>query len=232
MRICLVGSLLLLPVAAAAASFDCSKASTRIEKLICNDKELSRQDEKLAQVYGAALASEYAEAAKLSQRQWLQKERGGCDNSTTNVAQTTLCLRSRYDERIFVLAAMATPKERVLGMYTRSDPACSVSSGPEGYECSGETTSSISVTAHDDGLHVALELYFFNGHQCNLEGTADWQDGKLFVKGPPEPMQCMLELYSDGQHIASRVSDEMSDACQQYCGARGTLDHASLTKTE
>jgi uncharacterized protein len=230
-KICSVWPLLLLPAAVSAASFDCSRASTSIEKLICNDKELSRQDETLAQAYRAALSSENAEAARASQRRWLEQERNSCDNSDTNPGHIALCLRSRYDERIFVLAAMATPKERVLGLYTRTDPACFVSSAPEGHECSGETTSSISVTAHDDGLHVAMELYFFNGHQCNLEGTADWKDGKLLVKGPPEAMQCRLELYSDGRHITSRVSDEMSDACQQYCGARGTLNRASLEKS-
>lgn len=232
MRMSLACLLLLPPVAAPAASFDCSKASTRIEKLICNDKELSRLDESLAKAYQAALSSESAEAAKASQRKWLEHERSSCDNSATNLGQTALCLRSSYDERIFVLAALATPKDRVLGMYTRTDPACFVSSGPEGHECSGETVSSISVTASDDGLRVAMELYFFNGHRCNFEGTADWKDGKLLVRGPPEPMQCMLELYSDGRYIQSYVSDGMSDGCQQYCGARGTLDHASLTKTE
>lgn len=232
MRMLSLACLLLLPVAAPAASFDCSKASTKIEKLICNDKELSRQDESLAKAYRSALSSAQAKAARTSQKQWLAKERSSCDNDSSPPGIIALCLRGKYDQQIFVLTAMATAKERVLGTYTRSDPACFVSSAPEGHECNGEAMSSISVSAHDDGLHVIMELYFFNGHQCNLEGTADWKDGKLLVKGPPESMQCVLDLYSDGQRITSHVSDEMSEACQKHCGARGSLDHAWLSKTE
>ena len=38
-----------------AASFDCAKANSKIEKLICNDNELSLLDEKLNLAYKAAL---------------------------------------------------------------------------------------------------------------------------------------------------------------------------------
>ncbi|WP_160296756.1 hypothetical protein [Sphingomonas sp. ERG5] len=45
----LLGLVLLIGTApAGAASFDCAKASTRVEKLVCSDPQLSRLDERLA----------------------------------------------------------------------------------------------------------------------------------------------------------------------------------------
>ena len=45
-----LAGLLLIAVAgpASAASFDCGKARTKVEKLICADPQLSRQDSDLA----------------------------------------------------------------------------------------------------------------------------------------------------------------------------------------
>jgi len=40
-----------------AASFDCAKARSKVEKAICNDSELSKLDEELASAYKSALAT-------------------------------------------------------------------------------------------------------------------------------------------------------------------------------
>ena len=79
MRVGVVGLVLMLgtpmsaPVAE-AASFDCAKASTPLERLICSTPELSRSDEVLAKAYATALGG-LSEAAKAvvqsSQRDWL-----------------------------------------------------------------------------------------------------------------------------------------------------------------
>ena len=45
-------ALALCPVdKAQAASFDCGKAATKVEKMICGDEELSKLDDKLGKVY-------------------------------------------------------------------------------------------------------------------------------------------------------------------------------------
>jgi uncharacterized protein len=41
---------------AQAASFDCGKASTKIEQMICNNQELSDLDSKMAKSYKDALS--------------------------------------------------------------------------------------------------------------------------------------------------------------------------------
>lgn len=55
MKRILISSLLLLPALTFGASFDCSKASTRVEKVICTDKKLSSLDDALSDVYQADL---------------------------------------------------------------------------------------------------------------------------------------------------------------------------------
>ncbi|OQX05804.1 MAG: hypothetical protein BWK76_26985 [Desulfobulbaceae bacterium A2] len=61
-----------------AASFDCTKATTEVEKLICGNEWASRKDEELARVYAEALAKS-AEPEKLQAGQvaWLE-ERNRC----------------------------------------------------------------------------------------------------------------------------------------------------------
>jgi uncharacterized protein len=66
----------LLSTQAIAASFDCNKAATWVEKSVCSNPELSKLDEELAKAYHDALASlspEGQEETKQYQRQWLKQ---------------------------------------------------------------------------------------------------------------------------------------------------------------
>lgn len=69
-------------------SFDCAKATTKVEKMICADAELSKLDADLDRVYGEALrkASD-PPTLKKQQRGWL-KERNRCERTT--------CLADQY----------------------------------------------------------------------------------------------------------------------------------------
>jgi uncharacterized protein YecT (DUF1311 family) len=73
-----------------AASFDCEKAKSAVEKMICADAELSKLDEELADVYKTALLDEErSESIRRIQKQWL-KERNSCiDASCVNLSYTT-----------------------------------------------------------------------------------------------------------------------------------------------
>jgi len=78
-------------------SFDCAKASTLIEELICKDPELSALDAQLAVVYRAARARSTDEAGlRAAQLAWLKKERNTCSNGR--------CLSTAYASRIVVLS--------------------------------------------------------------------------------------------------------------------------------
>jgi len=95
-----VAGLTLLSLEARAASFDCQKATTAIEKLVCSDARLSELDGKLADVYRRALSiAARPDALKAEQRAWLTAERAKC----ADVA----CLRETYQRRIIALRNVA-----------------------------------------------------------------------------------------------------------------------------
>ncbi|HSR65561.1 MAG TPA: lysozyme inhibitor LprI family protein [Xanthomonadaceae bacterium] len=76
-----------------APSFDCAKASTGPERLICSSKELSAADVSLAQAYRAAKdASD--DKARLSQQQstWRKNVRDACSDVS--------CMLNAYQQRI------------------------------------------------------------------------------------------------------------------------------------
>jgi uncharacterized protein YecT (DUF1311 family) len=85
-------------VPAHAASFDCSKAATAMEKAICGDQELSRLDEELASAYKAALKDKaHAAFIRKLQRDWLSQTRA--------CATSGECIKERYRHRIATLRA-------------------------------------------------------------------------------------------------------------------------------
>lgn len=64
------------PTVLSAASFDCSRASTDIEHAICNNPELSRLDEQLADHYFSLNETDrYTVAAREQHGNWLRSER-------------------------------------------------------------------------------------------------------------------------------------------------------------
>lgn len=90
---------------AAAASFDCKKARTRAEKLICATPELSKADEELDRAYKAARrATKNAKALREAQALWLRRKRDACADAA--------CMRAAYERRVLELRATAKPTGR------------------------------------------------------------------------------------------------------------------------
>lgn len=84
---------------AKAASFDCSKATSATETLICKDTQTSALDDKLHQIYEAALAAVAPSSKKAlieEQHHWIAYIRDAC--------QDEACLRQAYTARTAVLA--------------------------------------------------------------------------------------------------------------------------------
>ena len=79
--------------AAGAASFDCAKAQSRIEKAICADAEVSDLDEYLGRYYSAARSAlgRGADCLRADQTQWLR---------TRNACADAACLKKVYLERL------------------------------------------------------------------------------------------------------------------------------------
>jgi uncharacterized protein YecT (DUF1311 family) len=78
-------------------SFDCSKATTPIEKAICRDAELAGLDRALMEAFKTALKKD-GENVKVHQRVWLQERTKKCEGK--NNAEITKILKELYNERI------------------------------------------------------------------------------------------------------------------------------------
>lgn len=88
--------MLTMPWAAQAASFDCAKAKTQIEKLVCQTPKLSALDDQLASQYSEALKqAKDPIALRKRQRAWLKQLRKYC--------HTPMCLIGAYMTRIHAI---------------------------------------------------------------------------------------------------------------------------------
>ena len=91
------------PAGAMGPSFDCTKAGTKVEKMICADKKLSMLDLALAKIYATALedASDPSQLRQ-QQRDWIKKR---------NTCPDKACLQKKYREQIVSLKLLtaATP---------------------------------------------------------------------------------------------------------------------------
>lgn len=77
-------------------SFDCAKAGTLIEELICKDPKLSALDAKMGSTYRAARTTSADEASlRAAQLSWLKNERNKC--------ATGKCLSDAYESRLLAL---------------------------------------------------------------------------------------------------------------------------------
>ena len=88
---------LLTPFATLAASFDCTKGTTRTEHFICDQEQLSFADDHVGALYAELLPTH--PELKTSQFQWF-RERNDCDSLG--------CLKKVYERRVYALARLKT----------------------------------------------------------------------------------------------------------------------------
>ncbi len=93
---------LVLSVTAQAASFDCAKAQSIVEHLICDNPEISKLDEELNAAYKTALQDvDPTDSIRQAQKQWM-KERNGCVDA--------VCVTSSYITRLALLRSSRSGK--------------------------------------------------------------------------------------------------------------------------
>ncbi|MBY0494717.1 MAG: hypothetical protein K2Y23_10915 [Cyanobacteria bacterium] len=93
-RFVVIAASLAAAVPASAQSFDCAKAQTRIEKMVCADRSIADLDEYLGRYYAASRAEipEAASCLQADQSQWLKTTRDVCADGT--------CLKTAYLTRL------------------------------------------------------------------------------------------------------------------------------------
>ncbi len=103
-RLFLAFLLLRPPVGLHAASFDCSKAHTSVERAICSSPELSAADDKLDRTYRTSLTKvpEAAVLVREAQRKWLQSVEQNCTADENHPIAN--CLAAEWESRTLFLS--------------------------------------------------------------------------------------------------------------------------------
>ncbi|MWV63146.1 hypothetical protein DCO58_00405 [Helicobacter saguini] len=84
-------------------SFDCSKAKSVVEHLVCNDVELANLDSKMAAIYRQKSSQLNADSKKellMTQREWIK---------SYNNCKTRECVKRALENRIFVIERFGIP---------------------------------------------------------------------------------------------------------------------------
>lgn len=140
---------------ALAASFDCSKARTSVEKLICSDPLLSELDSRMAQEYRRELqTSLHTGILKDTQRQWL-KRRNACSSPE--------CIEAAYRLRIEDLGGDTAVTAEQLNVRTKRMRGTA--------QTSSASPMSGSKTYSYRGLETGLPL---SEAEIILDQTYDW----------------------------------------------------------
>lgn len=99
-----------LGMPAQAASFDCAKADTNTEKLICENPVISKLDDELGKAYQEALSKaneEQKQRLVAEQKHWLKQTRNICTDES--------CFKQAYSSRLTVLTTFLAPKPPAQG---------------------------------------------------------------------------------------------------------------------
>jgi uncharacterized protein len=120
--LCLFGSMA-MSLTVQAASFDCAKAQSKVEHLICDNPDISKLDEALSAAYKTAIRDKTkAETIKQAQKGWVLM-RNNCADAE--------CVKWTYQTRISVLSGKPTQTKATLSGVTHEEYALVMSKNDE-----------------------------------------------------------------------------------------------------
>ena len=183
---------------ACAASFDCDKASTKVENLICKNSGLSKLDEDLGASYSKALKTvSNPFALRLQQREWI-KLRNQCTDKS--------CLEAAYQGRIDEIIAIAKEK-RVPALHA------------------ADQTYALLMSKNDKMCNYMRDLMEADLHQFNRvydDGYRFVSTNDVFNAVPWKPARASLGLvgneppYTEDGQLESALFDLNNDGVLDY----------------
>jgi uncharacterized protein YecT (DUF1311 family) len=222
----------LLAGPATAASFDCAKARTNVEKLVCASTELGALDERLAATFKAIGPEPEGDpgwghwAPRVDdQRRWLSDVRNACRDAA--------CLRAAYIARIGVLQHWHAPAKAdagVAGQY-RVDKTIALLGGEEAEIVEAQDCLAL-VPRADGGFDLSIDSVQANAHSCSFRGRVrGTADVLQLVPGSSEDAtpECRLRILVESGEL--RVVDD-DGACREHmCGVRAHLDGLTFPRS-
>jgi len=211
-----------------ATSFDCSGDIKRVEHIICSDKLLSKEDDKLSSLYGEAIRiSTNKDSLKHSQREWLRTSRDKCKDSK--------CILRSYQERIqflqgIIVSISPDPLSDIEGTYLMLSRNCTSVGAPdeqgEWPDCGPKVVDCLSIKRLSaKSARVSVVTFYTNYHTCSARGIATVEEpGKLVIK--KEDIDADV---NDSDFEIDFFSDIISvDGPRVLCGARAYWETSFL----
>ncbi len=126
-----------------AASFDCAKAKSKIEKAICADPKLSQFDEDLNRYYTTALEAlkDGASCLKNDERQWVKTARDKCGPKAD-------CLTKAYLGRLATLDGLQPGMSTIKYVELPAAPALIAAIPPESEPVPSHSKKMIEMSGH------------------------------------------------------------------------------------
>ncbi len=230
-----VGLLLSISIISYSAGFDCKKASTWVEKSICNNSELSKIDDKVNTYYRQKL-TKYPNNAKYNkeeQHQWLQFQRDSC--------KSVACLKREYQEYIanekgvglkfsdLVTNNTSLPQPYQFGRFQDEFDISIYQGEKDGWQAT-KATEIIDLHKVNNRPNIAVlnaNLIFTNGHECYIgDEVVHWSENHWKMRD--DGLQCELRLYP--YHGKVLLKDINNECRKSMCGARGYFDGLLLQK--
>lgn len=188
-----------------APSFDCAKAKTQVEKVLCSggDSGMGWIDQTMADLYKAVREAPGADTAALaaSQRAWLAK-RNECKGSDVKVMN---CLIDSYRARYLELSASYDEK-RITGQYANDAGVVDTVLFPDGNLSVNISTSGPAPTY--DSCSVTF--------RAPLDGDAAHHVFTPDETGTDD--QCTVDMKVTGSRI------EIPRDCRVFCGNSASFD--------
>ena len=218
MKLLFALGLIALSPCALAASFDCNKAASATEKLICGDAETSALDDKLQQAYKAALAA----ASETTDKKALAKEQRNWIAYTRGICQDTACLQQVYTARIAVLARNEKNIENDASYCTK----------PSGYQ-GGARDCGVSAQAYrdpndrTDSFNQSLAKQKQSGRILGCSRLIDLSDGTHIGPGTGEQTfggYCVMQNGTQRQSVAICNDDMVGDFQTQPVATQNMSD--------
>ncbi|TQK11422.1 lysozyme inhibitor LprI family protein [Herbaspirillum sp. SJZ107] len=137
-----------------AASFDCRRAQSKVESMICADSDISRLDEQLDAAYmHIRTMSRDDKTEKAIQRAWLRAR---------NTCADLACLQRVYTSRIAELRARSASNSPLVGVWTK-EFSCDPLSGIYAERCKQGQRDKFELSIVVEGDHVcALHVVWAN----------------------------------------------------------------------
>lgn len=236
----------LLSTYANSASFDCKKATTWVEKTICESTELSKLDEAMAKKYKNDLINESNDKDSkdwviYEQRTWLKFQRNTCKD--------TSCLIREYEEYIEEKSHDALsksdsnkpnrsdlPSKNAFGKFSESTQISMYNPDTERWDDAEEAENSISIHKVANKPYLAIiegVLIFTNAHTCEIEvSKATWSQNHWVISDEQQNEATELHLYPASHKGKTQLvlTDPDNQFRERHCGMRGYFDGIVLER--